>query len=252
MPGRFLGLRREQEPGRRRDGFVYAGDAEDGPMRDAREGAIVRVDGHGPPVIVVNHDPASVIVTRWPGRLWRVRIVEPSPPGDQPLPHARYTRALAVAVGQEADVATLFGPHGRDVVRVLDVAPKLDRPQAETLARHRHPQAPAAYDRVWRRWLKQAGIEGDFADLDGALALGGQGSPINQGLSLLHNLVFKRAQAMDGDRATEADDEDIWLAAPWDGAGTVLGDAALALGAPQAVGNVDRIILLQGWERVFG
>jgi hypothetical protein len=254
VPGKFLKLPSKLTSTNTLNGFVYVSDEEDGPMRNAREGMLVRAVGGGPPWIVVVREPASVIIGKWPGRLWQVKIVKAASRKDQPLPYARYTRATSVAVEHAEDVAILFGPHGRRVIEVLDVALKLDRQQAETLALNRHPEASAAHDRTWRRWLKQENIpDVDYDDLDGTLSLGMPtwGSPINQGLTVLHTVVFKRAQAVDSDLATESDDEDIWLVHPWNMAATVLSDTALALGAPQAVNDSDRQILLHGWSSLF-
>lgn len=230
-------------------------------MRAARAGVTIRIEGRVPPWIVVDHDLSSVIVAKWPGRLWRVRIVEAASARDQhafggpPLPHARYTRCLSVSVEAEEDSAILFGARGADVVRVLQEASGLGHARAEALAGNRHAGAGAAQDRVWRNWLRQQAVPDDTAvDYDGTLLMGGQkpGSPINQGLSALHLTVFKRAQAVDGEAATASDEDDTWLIHPWDGANRVLGDAALALGAPELMSGEDRAILLHGWSKVIG
>lgn len=229
-------------------------------MSDARAGDTVHVEGRGPPWIVVDREPAGAILARWPGRLWRVRIEEAATEHDQrnfggtPLPYVRYTRCISVAVEAEEDVAILFGTYGSSVLRVLEQASRISRAHAEVLAANRHPNAAAAQDRVWRNWLRQRGQSDDIHDqYDGTLQMGGQswGSPINQGLSVLHDIVFRRAKHLDGDAATESDDEDVWLVQPWSEADRVIGDAALALGAPELMTDEDRDILLHGWSRVF-
>lgn len=230
-------------------------------MRAARVGATIGIEGRAPPWIVVDHDPSSVIVAKWPGRLWRVRIVEAATERDQrayggpPLPQARYTRCISVSVEAQADGAILFGAQGAGVVRVLQEAAGLSHARAEALANNRHADAGAAQDRVWRSWLRQQAILDDtHVDYDGTLLMGGQkpGSPIHQGLSALHLTVLKRARAVGGEAATASDEEDTWLIHPWDGANRVLGDAALALGAPELVSGEDRAILMHGWSSVIG
>ena len=261
MLKRFAAYLRGESKRGQRVGFVYVSDEETGPMRDARAGATIRVEGRGPPWIVVDRDPSGVILARWPGRLWRVKIVEAATERDQrhvgglPLPYARYTRCISVAIDAEEDISILFGSHGAGVMPVLDVATRLTRDQAEALSANRHPDAGAAQDRVWRNWLQHEAIPDDIHDhYDGTLQMGGQkwGSPINGGLSVLHDTVFKRAQSLDGDAATESDQDDIWLLHPWEGADRVLGDAALALGAPEQMIAEDRATLLHGWLKVFG
>jgi hypothetical protein len=232
--------------------MAYVSSEEVGPMRDARVGSTVTLPDRGPPWIVVFHDAASVMAARWPGRLLRVRVLEAAAERDQPLSYARYTRCNSVVVESEEEAAVLFGLQGAKVVSVLDTALRLDRSEAEALSRGRHADAPAAYDRVWRAWLTQEAISDEYTvPLDGALSIGRLGSPIGQGLSLIYETTFKRAKVVDGDAAIESDDEDVWLVEPWDGAARVLGDAALALGAPELLDDGDRACLLSGWRAVY-
>lgn len=242
----ILGFRRSRPDGRA--GYSYVADSKDGPMTEARVGEVVRVDGRGPPFIVVDQAPTTAIVARWPGRLWKVSIIEAAAPEDQPYAYARYTRALSVRVLNEEKLATLFGEHGEEVVAILNKAATLDRDLARSLSTVRHADAPAAYDRTFRRWANAEAVElGYDGNLDGTLSVGTRphGSPIYEGLSVLHGVVFERAKAVDGEGATTIDDEEEYLNEPWSGAGAVLGDAALALGAPEFVSPEDRIILLK-------
>lgn len=228
-------------------------------MRAASTGVTISVQGRGPPWIVVDHEPASAIVARWPGRLWRARIVEAATDRDQrasggpPVASARYTRCISILIEGEEQIATLFGPHGSGVVHVLEKASQLSRALAEALAANRHAGAAQTQDRVWRNWLRQKNLPDNvYEQLDGTLAIGVAGSPINQGLSVLHGIVFRRAQSVDADAATDFDAENIRLIHPWDGAGRVFGDAALALGAPDLMDSEERAVLLHGWSKVFG
>lgn len=229
-------------------GFVYVHNDDEGPMGQARTGSTVSLPDRGPPWIVVFGDIASVKATRWPGRLLRVRIIEAASELNQPLPYARYTRCISVRVEAEEDVQVLFGPHGSLVVEVLEASLRIDRATAAALSRSRHPDAPAVYDRAWRAWMEQRGISDNYKmPLDQTLSIGMQGSPIGDGLTLVYSTAFKRAKAVDGDAAFESDDEEVWLAEPWRGAAIVMGDAALALGAPELLVDSDRACLMAGW-----
>jgi hypothetical protein len=171
------------------------------------------------------------------------------------LPYARYTRCISVRVEAEEDVAGLFGKLGTGVVRVLNQACQLSRDHAETLAGNRHTDAAAAQDRVWRSWLRSQHVADDqYEQLDGTLDIGGErgGSPVGRGLMALASTVFERAKAVDGDAAVQADDHDIWLVHPWNGADDALRDAALALGASDSIAAKDHAILLNSWAKVFG
>ena len=58
-------------------GFVCVPVFHEGPMAHAEPGRTVRISGRGPPWIAVDHQLASIVVARWPGRLWAVEIVDP-------------------------------------------------------------------------------------------------------------------------------------------------------------------------------
>ena len=55
---------------RRAQGFVFVADADDGPMRDAAAGKTIRNTDDAPPWIVVDQAIESIVVSKWPGKLW--------------------------------------------------------------------------------------------------------------------------------------------------------------------------------------
>jgi hypothetical protein len=251
------------DPPEHQAGYVYVEEQDPGLMAGAEAGTIVRIPGKGPPWIIVDNSVESIVVAKWPGRLWRVAMVTPVPARDQlasggvPGPEHGYTRAAAVRILEELPLPVLFGPHGEQVVRVIGAAVAIDAQRAQALSESRHPDAPQACARVWRAWLGDRptapGIE-DFTFSRTLLLanVGGPVSPVNRGLAVVHGAVFRRALALVGDAATEEDDTDVWLIEPWRGASSSLIDAALAFGAPDHVTPPDRDVLTQAWVRVFG
>ena len=246
-------------------GFVYVPEVHTGPMANAETGLMVRIAGRKPPWIAVDHDVSSVVVTGWPGRLWAVEIVDPITDRDLKAAgqvglraDAGYTRAAAVKILQSVPVATLFGVHGAKVCAVIEAATELTLPQATRLAELRQPAAGDAQTRLWQHWLARENIPLDrYDDLDGTLAIGASkaGSPIGQGLKVIHNVVGRRAEAVAGPAVwlvDEADPEGAWLSEPWSAASTALGDAALALGAPDLVDSQDCKVLTAGWRDAIG
>jgi hypothetical protein len=257
---RILPFRRRKTDGR--IGFIYVPDGETGPMSRAQQGVVVRVEGRGPPWIVVDEVQESIVLTKWPGTLWKARIVEAATAEDQrsrggpPLPYARYTRCISVEILGKEDPSALFGEHGQEVLAVLERARLLTRDQALALSSARHHEASDAYDRAFRCWAEaeHISVEAHDDNLDGTLMIGSMPakSPINNGLSLIYQTVFDRAKAVEGSSATHVDEwGDVELVEPWSGAGTVLLDAALGRGAPDFVEERDRHILTMGFLRVF-
>ena len=245
-------------------GYVYMPDDTPGPMADAGPGVVVSIEDRKPPWIVVDHDLGAVHVARWPGRLWRVEIVDAVSDADvrragsaHPLKSAAYTRAVSVRVVDALDASSLFGENGSAVSAVLDAAARLTRRDAEALASGRHPEAGEVYGRAWRRWHRQMGLPLGHhdADWDGVLAVGGAGvrSPVNSGLTLVHSAVLSRAGDVDRQRATRADDDGATvLLDPWSTADLSLLEAAVAVGAPALLDRRDRETLVRGWITAFG
>lgn len=224
-------------------------------MRHTEPGTTVHGEDPGPPWIPVSHTVDDVIVARWPGRLWRVEVLKRA--GSQPSANASYTRAIAVRVLEERPVAELFGPHGDEVCKVIAVADRLTEQDFDQLRRVVTQDADGAYSRAWSKWISRLDPTSPHVndDLGGTLQVSVQGkrSPINDGLSLVHHIVFDRACAIAGDAAYVRDDEtdDIWLRPEWSPAGTALLHAALALGAPELMSEADRDLLLSAFVRAF-
>ena len=235
------------------NGYVYVPNSDPGVFAGAAWGTVVRKPDRSPPWIVVDHTIESAVVARWPGRLWRVAVLD-ADGVEQVSAHANYTRALAVKVIEEVPASRLFGENGEAVVAVLSVASHLDLPTAERLAELRHPEADEAYSRAWRRWLSRIGsgsVHGQ-SDFSGTLAAG-QGSsrsPLNCGLSLVYRAVWDRAEVVVGPGAFVEDNEGERALGPvWGATASALLDAAMALGAPSVVSE-DASVLTEAWKVV--
>ncbi len=237
-------------------GFVYVAEEEEGAMRAAARGATIRNPDRQPPWIVVVHTIERVIAARWPGKLWRVRVLREAP--EQPVDTAGYTRATAVEVIEEEPVSRLFGAHGDEVCRVLESAARFGADDLVTLGRNSEA-AGAAYSRAWNRWLEST--DGETIDRGGShahtLAIhGGRApspSPIGIGLTVVYDVVSRRAHGLAGDAAFTVDEDDNqWLAPGWDNAAYAFLHAAMALGAPELVPPDDAAILTAAWEEYAG
>lgn len=237
-----------------RSGLVFVSDADDGPMRSAKVGATIRNADGGPPWIVVDHSVESVIVTKWPGRLWKVEILEAA--REQPHAGVNYTRAVSVRVIGEMAVSELFGPYGSGVCAVIERARALTTDDLAVLGASGHPLARAAYSRGWRKWLGSGEPEPGHSSEDHADTLavsGGVRSPIHSGFTVLHSVLAERARRLVGDAAFVVDDEGNQAFTPvWASAADALLHAAMALGAPELLAPADREALTQAWRKRYG
>jgi hypothetical protein len=223
-------------------------------MRSAKAGTTIRNADGGPPWIVVDHSFESVIVTKWPGRLWKVEILEAAP--EQPNAGVNYTRAVSVRVIEELATSELFGPYGARVCAVIERARALTTDDLTVLAASGHPLARAAYSRGWRKWLGSGEPESgdsseDYAD---TLAIpGGARSPIHSGFTVLHSVLAERARGLVGDAAFVVDDEGNQAFTPvWASAADAFLHAAMAFGAPELLSPADRNALTQAWRKRYG
>jgi hypothetical protein len=232
-------------------GYVYVPNLDPGSLAVAAPGAVVRKPDATPPWIVVDHAIETALVARWPGRMWRVEVLDTAGV-PQASATANYTRAVAVRVVAEIPVASVFGVHGEAVVGLLSFASGLDAATAERLAANRHPEAGRAYSRAWQRWLgERVGDMGDEGEYSGTLAAGPgpARSPVNCGFSLLQRAVWERAEAVVGSAAFVHDDEGERSLGPcWGAAAVALLDAAMASGAPAVVTAEESEVLLSAFR----
>jgi hypothetical protein len=227
-------------------GFAYVSAVDDGPMQGATAGATVENTDGGPPWIVVDHAIESVVIARWPGRLWEVEVARAA--ATQASAHARYTRAVAVRVLREHPVENLFGAHGRDVCAVIETARRVTLEDVARLADAVHPRARAAYGAAWRRWLGSGG-PGDHED---TLAAGDGRSAIGSGFTVLYGVLSERAHELTGDAAFVVDDEGNRSLTPvWAAATDAFLHAAMAFGTPELTPAADAELLKAAWSTLI-
>ncbi|MFC7245060.1 hypothetical protein ACFQO7_21505 [Catellatospora aurea] len=230
-------------------GYLWVDHSAPEHVRTAQVGGHVRQPEARPPWLVVYESPGRVLVNRWPGRLFAVRIRPAATAGERAAlaevtarirPGAGYTNAMAVDVIEELSPALMFGADGDAVVRVLDAARALDEPTAHRLARARHPDAGDACRAAWQRWRDDT-------------PPCGLGSPIASGFGLLHRLVCDSARARGGPGAWIVDgDGEEEAAEPWKSAYGALREAAMAYGAPDLSDSDSGTIMAAAWIEVYG
>jgi hypothetical protein len=236
------------------DGFIYVTETETTALRGVSVGATVRNTNAGPPWIVVNHSLAAVLVSRWPGRLLRVKILEKAK--EQPMAYANYTRAIAVLVVEELPAFSLLGEHGALLAEILGRISTLTLDEALALSAALQPPSREIYSAVWKNWLTK--VEGNSAYLDTKhedtlqIKVGHEVSPVGYALSLVSSMILNRGQAVSGPAAITVDAEgDVELQLPWSGAATALLHATMAYGAPGLLTLGDAVVLKFPWDTVM-
>ena len=236
------------------NGYVYITDAETTALRDVSVGATVRNPNAGPPWIVVNHSLAAVVVSRWPGRLLRVEILEKA--SEQPNAHANYTRAVAVEVVEELSALSLLGEHGASIVEILARIDTLTLDEAFALSTAVQSSSPEIYSNAWKTWLTKVSGHSVYQDANHEdtvqIRIGQAVSPVGYAFSLVSFRVYNRGKAVSGPAAlvVDAEGESI-LQAPWSEAMHALLHATLAFGAPSLLTTQEAAALKVPWETVL-
>lgn len=244
-------------------GFVYVGDIEETQMSKAVEGSIIKNPSRKPPWIVVDHSIESIVVSKWPGKLWTVEVIEPAIDEDFKaagmgglLPYAKYTRAVSVRVIQEKPLSELFGDNGERVCRVLSTIEELTNSQVIKLAARVSSGLEKFFSAAWEEWLKKVDPNSAHLDLDhrNTLAISGNSSesPINQGFCIIQTQVYKKANELtDGKAILIDEDGDTYLEPTWSKALSAFLCAAMSYGAEGFLLEDQRRVLLSAWESVF-
>ena len=215
-----------------------------------------------PPWIVVDASLDSIVIgSRWPGKLWRVRVEKQGDMSDL-VAQPGYWRASAIELLEELPLSALFGPKGEGVLELITRISTLSRSEAQALADNLPEDAWRAYSRAWMRWSVQDGepASGDEDDWRGTLAATRRGdkarSPVHSGFLLIHSQLRQRAGELDGANAftlIEEDGETEQVLNPmWQAACDALLFAAMARAAPQYVSDDDALTLTRAWTGVFG
>lgn len=221
---------------RNKTGFVYKPEDDLGEFLGASPGDTVSTPSKSPPYIVVNHDLAHIIMARWPGQLWRVRVLERVTTDFRLM---KATRAWAVEVLEPLPSHLPFGPHGSQVAKVIDAAGRVSIDDVAKLASERHEKAREI---LTRRGKRLSG--GHLHHVDDPWSVIGPAS------SLLGTHFSRRAEALVGDCRAFAeysfDPEGAYLVEPWSTALDKLYDIAYASGAPDLFSDEEKSMLMHG------
>jgi hypothetical protein len=238
-------------------GFVFVADISDSVMKYASVAATIQNPNKLPPWIVVAHSLQSIVVAKWPGRLWKVKIIEIVP--EQPNISAKYTRATAVQILEERSVSELFGRHGEVVCKIIAKAQNLQFGEIQILEEAKNPLAIEAYSRAWKNWLAQVMPTSGHLEDDLSCTLSiyatdkGKKSPVNDGFTVLYDIITQRAQILVGDAAFEIDNEGERAFTPvWFRIFNVFLHAVMAYGAPEIMSSTDNELLKVTWIKYFG
>jgi hypothetical protein len=226
-------------------------------------GEIVQRTEPSPPWLIVDQRIWTVIVTRWPVRLWQAEVLVL---GDMSglVVAPGYWRATRIKLLNEVPSFELFGEQGRQFVEFLDFVKRIETNDARALLQHDRYKLTAdaasdGYASAWQKWVqsKEPSDQSVAREWAGTLAAPRLGrklqSPVVGGFMLLHNEIRRRAVSVEGATAMivtidEDGDTDQTLAPHWKACSSSLLNASMALCAPTLVTEEQREAMLVGWQ----
>ena len=236
-------------------GYCYVPDESNEPISKAEIGATIRNATEGPPWIVVDQSLNSIVVAKWPGRLWKLRVIHEAT--EQPNASATYVRAVAIKVLEELSVSVLFGEHGRNVVNVIESARHLDVPKAIELRSAFNKEASEMYSEAWNRWLSELcrvdpnHKRDDHTDTL-AISGGSKRSPVGAAFTVLYTVLRNRLNEIIGDLAFVVDEDGNESFSPeWSDTLNAYVCAIMGYGVEDFMSDSEKNIMSKAWRETF-
>lgn len=161
-----------------------------------------------------------------------------------------YTRTYRLELIEELSAGMLFGDKGMAVSKVLDRAVQLSQEEVKQFHGYEYQEAEKLYSKAWDEWLILKEKLDSVGNNQGVIY--SSGSPINHGLSLVHNVIYKRAIKLLGkEKALIFEENECYLVADWGAASTAFRHAAMAVGTDLLSAEEVNQMLVP-FEKVFG
>ena len=242
-------------------GYVYSGDDEDGLFVDAKIGDLIIKQNKKPPYIVVDHTLATKIITKWPGKLFHVEVINEKNEKDINkglVKDVWYTRTFGVKILDEISLESVFGENGKAIKNLIDLTRNIEIEEVELLANYDTESNRPVLNKAWRNWVRMTDKEYEFFDEDYSDTLKMSpknqvhSSPIREGLSIISSQFDIRARELVGESAFEIDDEgEIFLRPKWRAAVETLLQAGMSYESDNLITNEEKELLQRPMIEVF-
>ncbi len=179
-------------------GYVYVPVGEDVRFDRAIRGTIIENDSFAPPWIIVDKTFEKIILTKWPGKLFEVEILNPAKEEHINVDiskDAQYLRTTGIKILNELPTDLLFGKYGSEVVTILNTIKKITKENVENISGLLSQNAREIYSTVWSSWINDNTHTSNtnYDTLKIVSEIHQRSSPINEGLSLIKSTFDKRA-----------------------------------------------------------
>lgn len=208
-------------------GYIYVTTEDEELFIGAKVGDRIIKKDRKPPYLVVDHTLDRIVVNRWPGKLYRVEVLDQDSDVERSInenlvENIWYTRTYGVQILEELDPFTLFGENGHSVAVIADFASAISLEQAKKLSTYSLDENRKIISKLWKNWTALTDPEYANQDIDWTDTIAehpkGQDkvSPVGYALSLIYLRGFRRARELEDDNAIQFDeDENVYLVEKW-------------------------------------
>lgn len=241
-------------------GFVYANDEASELFKNAKVGDIIMKPNRNIPFIVVDHTLDKMIITRWPGKLYKVEVLNQSKEKDLNKGLAEnvwYTRTLGVKILEEMSLENLFGTNGKWISQIVDVTRNISEEQVDSLSNFDAHPGRELFSKAWKNWISlmnkdDANFDEDYSNTLAILDENHDQSPIGRGLTLISSQFYIRAREIAGESAFGIDDEgEIFLQPKWSKACEKLLHAGMSYESLNLLSESEKMVLRKPMTEVF-
>lgn len=242
-------------------GFVYSADEDNELFKDAKVGDLIIKQDRKPPFIVVDHILDKIIITRWPGKLYKVEVINQSKEKDINkglVKNVWYTRTLGVKILEEVPVENIFGENGKQIRHIIDLTRNITEEQVNLLSKYNIESSRDLFTKAWRNWILLTDKDCVYLNDDHYNTLKifpknqVYGSPIREGLSIISSQFDIRARELVGEAAFGVDEEgEIYLQSKWAKAYEKLKQAGISYESDNLLTEVEKETLRKPVVEVF-
>lgn len=240
---------------------MYAPDEKSGLFENAKVGDRLIKPERKPPYIVVDHSLNTKIITKWPGKLYRVEVINPHKERDinkELLEGAHYTRTFGVKILEEIPIGKMFGANGDEIKRIIDITRELNEEAVNQLSEYDVESNRTIVNKAWKNWIKEnvesyQHLDDDFySTLKVTSKDKAYSSPIGEGLSIISSQFSIRTRELVGDEGFHIDkDGEIYLLPKWDKACEALLQAGISYESHNLLSESKKDVLRKPFLEVF-
>ncbi len=245
---------------RKIQGYVYVPKG-DKLLRNSKVGDRVIKADKTPPYIVVDHAIETIIITQWPGKLFKVEVINPSKEeyiNKGLVKDVWYTRTFGVRLLKEVETKVLFGVYGHSIEQILNLTQNITKENVEELSKIESGMNRLLFSKAWQNWIKMHDIHHPFANEDHfdtikiSLINQKRNSPINEAFAIISAQFSIRAKQLVGSSAFRlGNDGETFLQPIWANAIEKINHAAMSYASDSILSASERQDLRTPFNKVF-